>query len=266
MHHKDGGSMRALALIFSTFLLMCTDSVARPRLVSTSLCSDAYILSTVRGKDITALSWQANDQLSNASQNLRGKPKAWDNIERLLALDPTLVVFGPGEGEAAKPLLDKAGIKYLGLVWGEDFASIDANLKLLAEAMGVLPDLTPKPKAPSGRKVKILYLSASGGTAGPDTYVDAVIEQAGGTNIITTPGWHTPDIETLVGLEPDLIVTSFFKDGYASVNTAGLNNKVLQNKLKATPHINVPGKLWPCAGPGLYAATDIIANAIKELP
>ncbi|MCF6275182.1 MAG: ABC transporter substrate-binding protein, partial [Robiginitomaculum sp.] len=235
------------------------------RVVSTSLCGDAYVLSMVAEEDIAALSWQSGDTLSTAPVSFKDKPKARDDIETLLTLNPSLVVFGPGEGVAAKPLLDKRGIKYVSLAWGEDFEAVQKNMDLLVSAayrdtvQANIIQRLPRERA------SILYLSASGGTAGSGTYVDAAIKSAGGRNIIATGGWHTPSIESLVALNPDLIITSFFKDGYASVNASGLRNKVLQDKIKTIPRVNVPGKLWPCAGPGLYAATDIIAKAIEGL-
>ena len=236
------------------------------RVVSTSLCGDSYVLSMLAEPDIAALSWQSGDALSTAPESFKNKPKASDDIEVLLALNPSLVVFGPGEGAAAKPLLDKRGIKYVSLNWGEDFDSVRNNTEKLAIAShkeAIKPNRVQRfPR----QQPSVLYLSASGGTAGPDTYVDAAIRMAGGTNIITTQGWHTPSIESLVVLNPDLIVTSFFQDGYASVNEAGLRNKVLRDKIKTIPRVNVPGKYWPCAGPGLYEATNIIATAIAELP
>ncbi|MCF6220073.1 MAG: hypothetical protein L3J65_03085 [Robiginitomaculum sp.] len=235
------------------------------RVVSTSLCGDSYVLSLVGEADIAALSWQSGDALSTAPARFKNKSKARDDVETLLALNPTLVVFGPGEGAAAKPLLDKRGIKYVNLAWGEDFERVQNNMVLLAGAVRKDNVEENVIQSPPREQASVLYLSASGGTAGPGTYVDAAIRAAGGTNIITTQGWHTPSIESLVALNPDLIVTSFFKDGYASVNQAGLRNKVLQDKIKTIPQVNVPGKLWPCAGPGLYAATDIIAKAIKDL-
>ena len=245
------------------------------RVVSTSLCGDSYVLSMLADTDIAALSWQSGDKLSTAPKSFKDKPKARDDIETLLALNPTLVVFGPGEGAALKPLLDKRGIKHVSLNWGEDFETVWKNYAPLREALQ-FPDIHEQQamidfyKMQNAANVKtnkpsVLYLSASGATAGPGTYVDAAIQAAGGTNIITTQGWHTPSIESLVVLNPDLIVTSFFKDGYASVNEAGLRNKVLQDKIKTIPRVNVPGKLWPCAGPGLYEANHIISTAIAEL-
>ncbi len=261
--------MRALVLIFSFLLAACgadiSDGGAGVRVVSTSLCADAYVLAAVPDANIAALSWQSGDAVSTAPQSWRAKPKAWDDGEALLALKPTLVVFGPGEGMRAKPVLDQQGIKYVNLAWGEDFQVLVQNQTMLANAVHKPVPPTVNFKRTSTGRVKTLYLSAAGATAGPGTYVDAVIVAAGGLNIITTLGWHRPDAEILVGLKPDLIVTSFFKDGYTSVNGAGLHNKVLQDKIKSTPHINVPGKLWPCAGPGLYEARDIIADAIGGL-
>ncbi len=277
MHHKDGGGMRALALIFSLFLASCgaeikedtfdPNKTGQVRVVSTSLCGDTYVLVGVPHDNITALSWQSGDNVSTAPDSFKDKPKASDGAETLLALNPTLVVFGPGEGNAAKPLLDKRGIIHVNLVWGESLESVSVNMNILADALQLDPPARDVVQhLPNDRlRPTILYLSASGGTAGPGTYVDAAIVAAGGENIITTQGWHTPSIESLVALNPDLIVTSFFKDGYASVNEAGLRNKVLQDKIKSIPRVNVPGKLWPCAGPGLYKAANIIGNAIGEL-
>jgi len=268
--------MRALALIFSPLLLSMlltacgvemTEDTAQIRVVSTSLCSDSYVLDALPHDNIAALSWQSGDNASTAPESFKDKPKASDNAEVLLALNPTLVVFGPGEGGAVKPLLDKRGIQYINLVWGEGFEAVSANMNIISEALQLDPfTINPPQYFPrGGLRPSVLYLSASGATAGPGTYVDAAIQAAGGSNIIAMPGWHTPSIESLVGLNPDLIVTSFFKDGYASVNEAGLRNKALQDKIHGISRVNVPGKLWPCAGPGLFEATRIIGKAIEEL-
>ena len=264
--------MQDYALIFSALLLMGANAPTAPdistdhRIVSTSLCGDAYVLEKTPHNNIAALSWQSDAPLSLAPLELRERPKASDDVERLLALDPTLVVFGPGEGGKSKTLLDKAGINTLTIDWGETQDDINANRQKLAQAIGYDVDDIEQTTPIFINPPQVLYLSRAGGTAGPGTYVNTAIETAGGLNIIKTQGWHTPDPETLSGLSPDLIVTSFFDQGYESINATGLRHKLVRDKLNTTPHVNVPGALWPCAGPGLSLATNIITNAINELP
>jgi iron complex transport system substrate-binding protein len=265
--------MRVYALIFSALLygsaaaqdLSPADSKAETRIVSTSLCGDTYVLDMLPHDQIAALSWQADDALSLAPDDLREKPKAWDDLERLLALKPTHVVFGPGEGMRAEKLLAERGIKSVQINWGDNYDSVYENRKRLADTFGLRLHYQLPPTPITINAPDVLYLSRAGGTAGPGTYVDAAIESAGGINMIKIKGWHTPDPETLAGLHPDLIITSFFEQGYESVNAQGARHALIQDKLNKTPRVNVPGALWPCAGPGLEQATDIISNAIEGL-
>ena len=258
--------MRDYALIFSALLLMGADAPTQHRIVSTSLCGDAYVLEKTPHNQIAALSWQSDDALSLAPLELRGRPKASDNIERLLALAPTLVVFGPGEGSKAMPILQKAGIATVSLDWGESLDAVNANRQKLAGETGHAISNENLSTPIFVNPPQILYLSRAGGTAGPGTFINAAIEAAGGLNIVKTQGWHTPDPETLATLEPDLIITSFFDQGYESINAMGARHKLVQDKFRTTPRVDVPGALWPCAGPGLTTATRIISQAINELP
>lgn len=258
--------MREYALIFSALLLMGAADAPAPRIVSTSLCGDAYVLEKTPHDQIAALSWQSGDALSLAPLELQNLPKANDDIERLLALDPTLVIFGPGEGVKAGPVLKKSGIDTLWIDWGEGLDDVNANRQKLANTIGYQIDNEDIITSIHINSPQVLYLSRAGGTAGQGTFVNAAIEAAGGLNIIKTQGWHTPDPETLIGLNPDLIITSFFDQGYESINATGVRHRLVQDLLDNAPHVNVPGALWPCAGPGLSTATRMITNAINELP
>jgi iron complex transport system substrate-binding protein len=108
-------------------------------------------------------------------------------------------------------------------------------------------------------------MDRSGATAGPGTFVNAVIEAAGGTNLIQNPGWQSPDTETLIGLQPDIILTSFMGSKYAGVNDRTLQHAALTSKIQSLPRIDIPGKLWPCAGPGLVEAAEKLNHAMAKL-
>jgi len=74
------------------------------------------------------------------------------------------------------------------------------------------------------------------------------------------------DIENILKLEPDLIVTSYFTDGYESIQAVGVRNQVLSDFINNHPNVDIPGALWPCAGPGLIEAAERIADALDALP
>jgi len=96
-------------------------------------------------------------------------------------------------------------------------------------------------------------------------YLDRSITAAGGENIIKTPGWQSPDTETLMQFDPDIIIVSFMGSNYSGVNDRAFRHAALADKIEALPHIQVDGKLWPCAGPGLVTAAEQISKAISEL-
>ena len=79
-------------------------------------------------------------------------------------------------------------------------------------------------------------------------------------------GWVSPDPEILLGVKPDLIITSYFKQGYESVNAAAMRNKTLSAYIQSFPSVHIDGALWPCAGPGLIEAAEILADAMDKLP
>lgn len=247
----------------------------KPRIASTSLCGDTY-LRALAPDHIGALSWQSRDKISLATETQRRLPQAWDNPERLAALNANLILFGPGEGGLSAKILAKTDKKTHTLTWGEDFDTVITNYTAIGAAArlntdATLSDLTIRlrnletRKNARSKKFKILYLSRSGGTAGPGTYVDAAITAAGGNNIITTPSWHNPDPEFLVTLKPDLIITSFFEDGYESINAKPLRHKVVASFIDGHPRLDIPGSLWPCAGPTLIDVAERIADTLETL-
>ena len=227
-------------------------------IVSTSLCGDTYVLAG--GGEIAALSWQSDGPLSRASGNYL---KASSDPEVLVAMQPEVLVLGPGE-VVREGLLE--GSEIISLDWVESWEGVIANTNKVPG-----PDPGP-PKSELGgpgseagdllSRSSILYLSRSGGTAGPGTYVDVAITAAGGRNIVEQSGWFTPDPEWIVAQNPDVVVTSFF-EGYESVNAGGLRNKAVVEFIADRTRVDVPGALWPCAGPGMIDAVELIAEAIE---
>jgi len=221
---------------------------------------------------ITALSWQSRSPLSRAGQAQRALPQLWDELEILTTSETDYILFGSSEGASA----ERVKLNPLYLTWGEDFESIIKNSDLISQNLNVddivKTDLTKRLNALETRNSqrlhtpKILYLARSGGSAGTGTFVDAAITAAGGKNIMQKSGWFTPDPEEIIALKPDLIITSYFNDGYESVQAVAIRNKAVSRHLQKFPRVEIDGKLWPCAGPDLIEAAELIADAIDKLP
>ena len=77
-------------------------------------------------------------------------------------------------------------------------------------------------------------------------------------------GWVPARPSILVDVEPDLIVTSFFNEGYISQSSIAQHHSIYQKVLEATPGITIPGRLWTCAGPHLIEAAEQLADALEE--
>lgn len=229
---------------------------------STSLCADSYLVALAPDR-IGALSWQAGGALSTAPQTMAEYPRLWASRE-ILAQTKMGLVTGPGDP-------DLAATNAVALSWGEDFETVAANAVALSDQFDIdaapllvaLSDLALLPRREN--PPRILYLSRSGGSAGPGTFVDAVITAAGGINANATPGWHTPPIERTLGLQADLIITSFFGSNYAGTSDRAVRHSALQRYLENHPRVDIPGKFWPCAGPGLIDATRQLNTAIMAL-
>lgn len=258
----------AVLISLISFTAYAADS---PTIASTSLCGDSYLL-TLAPNHISALSWQSRSPLSRANVEQRKLPQLWDEPEVLITADSDIILFGSREGSFA----DKLGVKSIKLTWGEGFETIETNAKAITTALNI-PSNMPAAWAQKmealkvraekrNEKPKVLYLSRSGGSAGKGTLVDAAITTAGGINAVEATGWFTPDPEHIIAYQPDLIVTSYFKNGYESVQSTAIRNKVVQRFIARYPSVEIDGKLWPCAGPGLIEAAELISDAIDKLP
>lgn len=246
--------------------------------VSTALCADAYLLALAEPETITALSWQSRQSVSAAPDWARLLPQASASAEVLLMLDPELVVFGPGDGARTQALLERTGYQTASLLWGEDFDTVRENYRLLGEALD-RPEVARRQIAALDQRLqaladraenrqrapRIAYLSSSGGSAGAGTFVDAAIRAAGGINVIAeggAAGWTRSDPEYALTLEADILLTSFFVDGFEGRFDRARHHAAYARLLEAPHRMDIPSGDWPCAGPRLINAAERIADAI----
>ena len=106
-----------------------------------------------------------------------------------------------------------------------------------------------------------------GGSAGAGTYVDAAITAAGGRNAAAesgVAGWGRSDPELALTLEADIILTSYFTDGFAGMLSRATRHAAYRRLLGSAGRVDIPSADWPCAGPRLINAAEAIADALDE--
>ena len=78
-------------------------------------------------------------------------------------------------------------------------------------------------------------------------------------------GWTRSDPEQVLGLSADLIVTSFFENGYEGRLNRARYHAAYRQVLDTEVRIEIPSGYWPCAGPHLIDAAERIADALDRL-
>ncbi|MBL4618314.1 MAG: ABC transporter substrate-binding protein [Robiginitomaculum sp.] len=286
MPRKEGRYMAAWQHSFRACLIVIIGffwpimTLAQDEVVSTSLCADSYVLALVEPRQIKALSWQANSKLSRAPDAVRSLPRAWPSQEVLLSLSPAKIVLGSGDNIAATSLAEHRGSKAMQLAPATDFTAIENNLSKLGEflnkqgqAKTVISSQRIRLQSLQARKQSrheepsILYLTPTLGTAGYGTFIDAAIIAAGARNFATELGienWSRVPLELLATQQPDLIITSFFRNGSPSILQFRANHSILKGLQQKVPQKHIPGGLWVCGGPLLITAAEQIADALDQ--
>ncbi len=142
------------------------------------------------------------------------------DVERILALDPTLVVASElQESLPALGVLRAAGVEVLVLPDAE-LADVDASLHQLGERLGREDeaDAVARALADALRSVEAATAAAPSTraalvvgrdpiyAAGADSRLDEILRLAGGTNVVTEGDWVQLDAEALISLAPDVII------------------------------------------------------------
>ena len=150
------------------------------------------------------------------------------NLEKIIEIDPDLVVGSTHVKKETVESLEKAGITTVSLY---DSSSIDGSYKVILD-MGILLDKEEKAKKLVNKmkqeikevintvakldKPKVYYVVSFGQygeyTAGGNTFINQMINLAGGNNIAENINGWAYSLEKLIEEDPDIIIISKYKN------------------------------------------------------
>lgn len=267
-------------------LLLCTASAlagiaggkaqdaprAPKRIVSLNLCADQYLLALADRRQIAGLTHNAaNPELSAAAGQARGLPILDQSAERILAIEPDLLVGVPARRSAVMAALRNRDYRTLDMTSAESFAAITDQLRLVAGAVGhpargealvarMETQLAALPKPGKGRVAA--YYQRRGFLTGTGTLVDDLMRRAGLVNLAGKLGKSSLSrlsVEELVAAQPDFIIVESATDRVTDQGTEMLHHPALRD----IPRIRLPQAWTVCGGPAYVRAAQSLAAQIE---
>ncbi|WP_462320304.1 ABC transporter substrate-binding protein [Halochromatium sp.] len=261
-----------------------TTPAALPVVVSTNLCADLLLLRLGAPGQIRSVSYQAqNPAQSPVAELARQYPANRGAVEELLYFDPEIALTYLGwSGRPHAELLAEQGIRVITLPYPRTIEDAFSMTTEIAQAIGrsaagqravtlarariqALSDAA----ATWDRAPRVLYLRPNGGTAGSDTYVDAMLRLLDLRNLATDKGirgWGTLPLEQLIADPPDLFLLGYFDQAQPLSKSRYGRHPLLGKLLAQVPSIQLPSSTaWGCGGLELIDAAAQIAEQLAAL-
>jgi iron complex transport system substrate-binding protein len=196
------------------------------------------------------------------------------NIEKIVALNPNIVIASTHFQKDVLKKLEGLGIKVAVLYGAEDFDGVYFTISQVGKIVGAVPKadqliaaMKRKAETITGRvrgkpRPKVYYLVAFGKTgdytAGGDTFIGKMLAMAGGSNVAgDSKGWQY-SLEKLVEKDPDCIICA---KSYASLgalrHAAGYRELTA---VKAGKVLEIDNNLLDRQGPRLVEGLETLAR------
>lgn len=194
---------------------------SRPlRVMSLDQCGDQYALALTPDAEL-ALSPRSDDPDSWMRRAAAGRRRVRPTLEAAIGFQPDVVVRYWGGDARLLARLEAEGVRVVTIEDATDFEGVRRNIRAAASLLDAGPRgdaligrmdarLREAAPTPAGPKRSALYLTAGGFTAGSGTLVDAILDSAGLTNLVTSPGFAPVSVERIVLWRPARFVLGFF--------------------------------------------------------
>jgi len=148
------------------------------------------------------------------------------NIERIIELNPDIVIASTHVSPEKIGLLEKAGIATVGIYNDSTFEGVYSTIRDIGKVLGESNNaerlifemgitISDVAKRVAGKSEPSIYYVVGFGdwgdfTAGGDTFINQMIEMAGGNNIASDVNGWSYSLEKIIEKDPDYIICSQF--------------------------------------------------------
>ncbi len=285
LRHPTPRALLGAALLCAALASPAADAAAHSappqRIASINLCTDQLLMALVAPERIVSLSLLSLDE--HAAYRRADASRVHINAalaEEIIPLRADLVLAGPFSNRRTAALLRRLGQRVETFELADSIAGLRDNLRRLGEIVGesaraeaLIAQMDARLVAatagqlPDQRPSAAVYLPR-GYSSGEQSLQGEVLRAAGFANAAARAGlrgYGQLSLEDLLHARPDLLVTSDYAPGTASLADRHLQHPVLRRVTRDRPMVRVPYKLWICAGPWIAEAVEILAAARREL-
>lgn len=258
---------RAAASLMLLLAAGCSRPAAVPslrplRVMSVNQCTDQIVLALLPPERIASVSWLSRDPAGSLMAGAAARvPVNHGQAEEVLAEAPDLVVAGSFTTPALRGMLKRIGWPMIEVDHASSFDDIRRTVRQVAAAVGerargeaLIARMDAQLAAAarrSARHPRVAAWDGSGFGAASGTLYDAVLTAAGARNVVREMGGYSygrPDIETLLKLDPDLIVQGAAVRAGGSLGDEITNHRVVRERWKGRT-LRIPQAYYVCGTP-----------------
>jgi iron complex transport system substrate-binding protein len=259
-------------------------AAARPqRIVSMNLCTDELLMLIVPPERIVSISYlshQPDSKPAWLAHIVDRIPANRGLAEEIIMMDPDLVIAGAFSTRPTVQLLRALGYQVADFAPEAGFDDMRASIRRMGEITGertraeaLIAELDARlallPGAPAADAPVFAEIGPNGVVSGADTLSAAVAHAAGLRTLGETlgfGGYRQVSLEQIVLSDPDVVAFGGAQQPAPALATEGAKHPALRRLAGRARQVNIPDRMWACAGPGALEAAEILAAASAQLP
>jgi iron complex transport system substrate-binding protein len=253
---------------------------AAPRIVSMNICTDQLLLALADPGQILGLSRFSRDARQGwLSKSARQYPILSGGAEDILVLKPDVVTASQFDKRSTREILKANGVNLVELPVPRSLAEVRDQIREMgviaghperaaAEIAKLDAAIAGARQLAGGKHFRVLPVSRRGWVPGRDSFVGAILNEAGLANAAGELGVDFGgfvSLETIVKLKPDFLVVSDAGDRAEDDGRAFLLHPALERFYPRQKRIVIPERMTECGGVLLADALTTLTAELRRV-
>jgi iron complex transport system substrate-binding protein len=267
------------AIIVASLSLPHSALAAAPRIISMNICTDQLLLAIADPAQIMGLSRFSRDARQWAGDKARRFPMLSGGAEDILVLKPDVIAASDFDKRSTREILKANGQNLVEFPIPRTLADVREQIRQMGDLVGHPERATAEiarldsaisgaKQAAAGKHLRMLPLSRRGWVPGRDSFVGAILAEAGlvsaaGELGISFGGFVS--MEEIIRLKPDFLVVSDASERAEDDGRAFLLHPALERFYPKSKRIVIPERMTECGGVLLAEALNALSAELKRV-